>query len=100
PLFGAATLVELELMSCISGSGRNPVTAKGAKAGPEARTRSVWGPAVPVPPTTKPAIRALLPVPAFARHERLTSRPGSVVVTTASAAEFAETPRGLVARQS
>src|ERR1017187_4569801 len=53
------------------GSGSVPAIPNGARAGPEARMRTVLD---VEPPITKPAIRIVPPVPTWARVEMLTSR--------------------------
>src|SRR6202142_4652047 len=68
-----ALVVELTRVSC--GVAREPATLKGAgaRAGPTPRRSTLF---VPEPVTTNPAMRALPPVPTFARAERFPILPG------------------------
>ena len=75
------------------------MTPNPPNAGPEARTSSGSPPDVPAPPTTKPAISWLAPVPTRARQEMFTSRPGfAVAVTVRVAAPLVAEPAEVVAR--
>src|ERR1017187_463074 len=69
PLFDTGSVFPAEGLS--SGSESVPDTPSGASAGPEARMRTVRE---VEPPTTKPAIRMLPPVPTWTRAEMLTIR--------------------------
>src|SRR5471030_1333411 len=65
PVFEATSVLpDAVLYTCSLGSGSVPGTPNGARAGPDARMRTVFG---VMPPITNPTIRLFAPLPAAER---------------------------------